>query len=387
MKNRLFFSAVAGLCAALFAVAVFAQDPRIVAAAGDRYVISANAGGVNYITGKVAVTRKDGTGGYLVTNDELKAGESITTASGSMAEILLNPGSYVRLGDSTTFQFVTTSLDDLKVNLQKGSAVFEVIAADDFKVTVQTPRSAIDLTRSGVFRVDVLADGSSRLAVFKGKAYAGPNGGTQVKSGNVAVLSRGSVAIAKFDRDRGDELDQWSKDRAKELTKVNSRLKRNDLRNVLLNAFNGRRWNMYNSFGLWVFDPVRRMWAFLPFGYGWGSPYGWGYDFDIWQCRLPRWVYRDWYPTGGGSTGGGGTPSVNPNEGRRARLRTPPFQRVERSERSEGGSPILRGRPGRSGSDGGSSFPTASPPPVISSPPIVTAPLPSAPPIKGKSDN
>ena len=34
---------------------------------------------------------------------------------------------------------------------------------------------------------------------------------------------------------------------------------------------------MYNSFGLWVFDGSRRNWCFLPFGSGWGSPYGYSY--------------------------------------------------------------------------------------------------------------
>jgi hypothetical protein len=376
MKKKIVFAPALGVLTALFSIAAFAQDPRIVAAAGDKYVISAKAGGVNYVAGKAAIKRQDGTGGYLLTNDELQPGERVTTTGDAMAEILLNPGSYLRVGGETSFEFATTSLDDLKINLFSGSAVLEVIAADDFRVSVQTPRSEIELTRSGVYRIDVLADGSSRLSVYKGKAYLGPKAGTEVKAGNVAVLAKGSVSVSKFDRDDVDALDQWSKSRAKELTKANARLKRNDLRNILVNAYGGRGWNMYSSFGLWVFDPVRRMWCFLPFGYGWGSPYGWGYDFDIWQCRLPRWIYYDWHPTGGGPTGGGGTPTVNPNVDRRAQLRLPPFQRVERSERREGGSSILRNQTRRSDPDGGGSFPTSSPP-VISSPPIIVAPAPS----------
>jgi hypothetical protein len=388
MNKNLMFAAVVGLMSAL-SIASFGQDPRVVAAAGDKYVISAKAGGVNFVSGKVSVFRRNGTSGFLLPGDEIEPGDRVSTGQGSMAEILLNPGSYMRLGPLSSFEFGTTSLDDLRVSLRTGSAVFEVIAADDFRVSVQLPRSEIELTRSGVFRIDVLADGSGRIAVHKGKAFVGSGAETEVRAGRLATISRGGTSVTKFDRDEGDELDRWSKARAKELTRINAQLKRDALRNTLLSAYNGRGWNMYNSFGLWVFDPFRRMWCFLPFGSGWGSPYGWGYDFDIWRCRLPWWVYRDWYPTNtptGGGGGGGGTtpPVVSPNEQRRARMQTPPFQRVEQSERSERGSTIIRrSDPGPIDSSPSGSGPVYSPP-INPSPPTSTRSESGG---KGKPDN
>ena len=94
---------------------------------------------------------------------------------------MLNPGSFLRVGGSTSFEFVSTSLDDLKIKLLSGSAVLEVIAADDFTVSMEMPRSTVVLTRSGVFRLDVLGDGTGKLSVFKGKVPYGPNGKSEIR--------------------------------------------------------------------------------------------------------------------------------------------------------------------------------------------------------------
>ena len=71
------------LCIA-FALPVFAQDGNTVSsAAGDLYVISAKAGGINYIEGGATVLRADGTSGRVVKGDELNSGDVLeTTGSG-----------------------------------------------------------------------------------------------------------------------------------------------------------------------------------------------------------------------------------------------------------------------------------------------------------------
>src|SRR5437773_4923874 len=219
MKRKFLLAAIVGMLGSFSALTAIGQDPRVTAAAGDKYIISAKAGGVNFISGKVSVFRKDGKSGYLLAGDELQIGDRVTTATDAFAEILLNPGSYLRIGGGTSFDFGSTDLEDLRVNLRTGSAIFEVIAADDFRVSVKMPQSNIDLTRSGVYRIDVLADGTSRISVVKGKAYIGA-GKTEVGSGRTASLVRGGVSVSKFDRGSKDALDAWSKDRAKELTKV-----------------------------------------------------------------------------------------------------------------------------------------------------------------------
>jgi hypothetical protein len=370
-------SAAVSVCGA----AVFAQNTRT--ANAGQYLISAKAGGVNYVEGKVSVFRKSGTSGYLIAGDEVNVGDRITSGADGKAEILLNPGSYLRIGGNTSFDFVSTDLEDLKVNLRTGSAVFEVIAADEFRVSIKLPQTEIGLTRSGVFRVDVLADGTGRIMVFKGKAFVGPGGRTEIAGGRVATLAKGGVSVAKFDRGTNDPLDIWSKDRAREVARINSRLQRDSLRNSLLSTFN-RGWNMYNSFGVWVFDPFFRRWCFLPFGYGWNSPYGWGYDYDIWRCRLPWWVINQPYfpPTssgGGSSPGPTSTPIVSAGN----RSVVPPFVRMQGGGGGMGSSRSddIVVNSGRSrDSLPPMSSPSSSPP--VSTPPIIVAP--SSPPVETK---
>lgn len=333
--KRSFFRVLAGsLVGLLLAVAAFAQDDdAVVAAAGDKYVISAKAGGVNYIEGRVAVARKNGKSGYLLKGDTLEIGDRVSTGTGGKAEILLNPGSYLRLGENSSFEFQMTSLDDLQVKLHSGSAMFEVFAANEFRVTINTSKTEFQLVESGIYRVDVLGDGGATLAVWKGKALIGNSETAVVRGGREATVSGSRFAVVKFDRDDKDELETWSKVRARELAKISANLKRNNLRNSLINSFYGDRWSLYDSFGLWVYDPFWRSYCFLPFGYGWYSPYGYGFGHSIWWYKLPRVIYQA--PPGNG--GDPVTPTVKP--GRSASIRdneTPPFIKMQGSGSKRG---------------------------------------------------
>ena len=298
MKKNLLsvFSVV--LVIALTAAFSFGQeDRRTINAASSLYVISAEAGVVNYTEGKVAVALKNGRSGYLLKGDELETGDKVSTGTNGRAEILLNPGSFVRLGENSKFEFLTTSLDNLQLKLTGGSAMFEVITDDEFTFAVNTPKMTFYIIKSGVYRIDVLPDGISRIEVWKGEAQVGDTDATRVKSGRQATISNDQTAVVKFDRDEKDALETWSKTRAKELAKINSRLDRSRadrrfLRGSLINSFYRNSWNLYGSYGVWVYNPFYGTYCFLPFGYGWNSPYGYNYPFDIWRYNLPPVIYN-----------------------------------------------------------------------------------------------
>ncbi|HVE58501.1 MAG TPA: hypothetical protein VNB22_16835, partial [Pyrinomonadaceae bacterium] len=201
-----------------------------------------------------------------------------------------------------------------------------------------------------------------------------------------AIVSGKTAAIAKFDRDNKDELDIWSQLRAKEASKINARLQKNALRNSLLGAYNSGGWNMFGTFGLWVFDPYTGRWCFLPFGGGWNSPYGYSYGFNIYNCQLPPVVYTPPVtPTTPTATGQMTPEQVQIREERRQSAQTPTFQRFENNQRnetrggsrdndnSEGGGGWNNGR-GRS--DSNDSRPTYAP---TQSTPSQSTPAPSAP--------
>jgi hypothetical protein len=223
----------------------------------------------------------------------------------------LNPGSFVRLDANTEFEFLTTDLNDLQLRINSGTAILEVFATEDFIVTVNTPNSQFFIVRSGIYRVETLADGSARVEVWKGRVEVGEGGkGKTLKGGQTAVVSNAPgapLAIVKFDRDDKDEFDLWSRDRAKELDKINAKLQGRQMNQVLLAGFSSGRWNINSSFGLWVRDPFSQNYCFLPFGWGWSSPYGHTYDRSIWNYqRVTRTIYRNnpsWNPPNNGQSG------------------------------------------------------------------------------------
>ena len=303
MKKNLMLGLALAVSIVFFSSFAFAQNNnKTVSSTRDLYVISAKAGGVNYVEGEVVIAGKNKKNDYLLKGDTIEVGDKISTGANGKAEILLNPGSYVRLAGNSSFEFLTTSLDNLRLKITRGDAIFEVIADNDFQVAINTPKADFSIVDSGVYRVSVLEDGSGRIAVWKGKAQVGDFNETEIKGGREAVVNGSQVAVAKFDKDDKDTLDVWSKTRAKDLAKVNSRLQRPDLRNSLMYGFASSRWNMYNSFGLWVFDSSFGSYCFLPFGDGWSSPYGYGYGRDIWYFRLPGVIYNQPPPTGSGTT-------------------------------------------------------------------------------------
>ncbi len=222
-----------------------------------------------------------------------------------------------------------------------------MFATNDFKVTVDTPRSKLTLIDSGIYRVDVDGSGMGKVAVWKGKAYFGDDSSEYIKSGREGSVTPSGLAIAKFDRGDKDELETWSKDRAKDLAKITGRLQRDNMRTALMSSYLGGRWNMYNSFGLWVYDPFRGFNCFLPFGLGWGSPYGYGFGSSIWYYNLPNTVFG--VPTHNGPVRV--VRGVKPGRTTDAPGR-PPFAQVQGSSGATGRdfSPI---KPGRIDSDPG----------------------------------
>jgi hypothetical protein len=299
---------LAALICLTFSLGLFAQTAPT--SISDMYLISSKAGKVNLVEGAVSVEQKTGKSIGLNKNDELKVGEKVSTASNGKAEILLNPGSYLRLGENSEFEFATTGLDDLQLKLNRGSAIFEVLTNSEqgFIVGIQTPQTKTFILESGVYRIDILADNSTKVSVWKGKAQIGEKDAQFIKGGKSATVKNSLVAVAKFDRDNKDALDTWSKLRAKDLMAINNKLRDANLRNSLINSFNNQGWNTYESYGVWVFNRFTGTWCFLPFGSRWNSPYGWGYSYDIWQCRMPPMIMY----TPPSNSGSGGTTVVNP---------------------------------------------------------------------------
>ena len=304
MKNPKYFvvAVVALLCATL--PAVIAGQTR------ERFGISAKAGGVNTVVGSVMVRRKDQQPQLLSSTDNLAAKEAVTTGASSNVEVLLNPGSYLRLGENSVFQFEDISLDNLSVLLARGSAIIEATGVADMNLGIKVATAQGDFTimRSGVYRLDVQPD-SATLAVIKGRASFGPNKTDVVKGGKVVTLANGTASIAKLERNK-DAFEAWSKQRAELLAKANSKLLNRNFNAFLsssLNSWDPWLWAPRRA-GLWTYSSRLGCYTFLPFYYGWSSPYGHYYGSYFW--RGPS--YFNQYGTFGNQ---GGTIVSNPNPG------------------------------------------------------------------------
>lgn len=370
MKHR-YFGAIAVVSAiAVFSAAAFAQA-RV--SSSEKFIISAKAGAVNAVVGDVTVEREGGRTNRLFKGDEVQAGEIVSTGTDGKAEILMNPGSYIRIGANSSFQFDSTDLDDVRIKMNRGSAIFEVFGAEEFGVDVKAGTSRFALVDTGIYRVDIGADGNADVSIIKGKVMPSLDATKAVKSGKTLDYSGNAFAVVKYDKENKDDLDTWSADRARELSLVAKSLRPDRLRDPLINSFYGRRWDLHHGLGVWIYDPFYRSFCFLPFGYGWNSPYGFGFGRSIWYYGLPPVIYQmpPTAPTGV-------TKVVRPrgNQGS-ADAGFPEIakQRANRSQRTDDGSI----RPSTDGQKQRSVRPSFDPP-VSSFPSMPTVvPAPSAP--------
>jgi hypothetical protein len=382
LNFRSIFVLVLGLVASS---GTLAQERITRTPVADKYLISARAGGVNFTQGTVSIIRAEGKSGILLKGDMVEIGDRVSTASDGKAEILLNPGSYIRLGGNSSFEFGATDLEDLQIKLDSGSAVFEVFAANEFRVSVSTPKGKVALIETGVYQIDIYSDGEGLISVTKGKAEVGEANATTVKGGRTATIGTDAVAIGKFDKDKRGELAEWSRSRAKELTQITSSLRDQTLNNSLSIGYSRGLWGMYDSFGLWIYSAQYGRYCFLPFGHSWYSPYGYGYNTWIyWNNPIyiaP--VTRSKVSTRGPRVTGteiSGSPSAGKVSTRspRSTSEPPPFTKVGRGHDGGFGSPVRNADYSGDKSSTRNSSPSYSPPsyspPSYSPPPAPPAP-------------
>jgi len=248
----------------------------------EKFVISAKAGGVNAVSGRVEVKSFRGADWELLNvTDDLKAGALVKTGTDARVEMLLNPGSYLRAGENSEFELTDNSLDKLEVGLIRGTAIIEATGADETElaINITTPQAKMVIVKRGLYRVNVIPGDTTELFVRKGRVLLA-NSHTKVKEGDKVIFSSTAFSVAKLEkRDKQkDFFDTWSKQRAETVAQANRRISSRDL-NAFLSTndlwgygFSGR------SSGVWLFNPRSRCYTFMPFFMGWGSPYGASYS-------------------------------------------------------------------------------------------------------------
>jgi uncharacterized membrane protein YgcG len=298
----------------------------------ERFGISAKAGGVNAVAGSVMVTRAGQTIPQLLTSqDDLIAGDVVTTGAASQAEVLLNPGSYLRLAPNSEFVMVDNSLNNLVLKLVKGSAIIEATGGDysDARINVLANQQSFMIIRGGIYRFNVQG-GATELLVRKGRVVPTKVLGDVFKSGTKVSYAAGGPVVAKLSKKDQDDFDFWSKKRAETLARANQKISGRTV-NGYLSSMTFMDWALAgNPWGLWTYSPFARCYTFMPFRYGWASPYGHYYD-NYYFYNPGRYVNNgvvvgnsssggsnSWpggsgSSSGGGSGSSGGSPTVRPS--------------------------------------------------------------------------
>ena len=296
----------------------FAQGP---VSARDRFVITARAGGVNAVTGRATVRTQGKTEWELLTiKEDLQTGDSVKTDSDGRVEMLLNPGSFLRVGENSEFELTDSSLDNLEVRLVRGTAIVEATGADDshMQINISTPHTKIAIVRRGLYRLSVVPGDNTELIVRKGRVMLDK---TKIGGGHKVVFSSDNFLVAKMqkaDKKKVDSFDFWSEERSETVAEANRKMRRREVTAIMASARD--RW--FNTFfsastpGFWYYSSRYSCYTFVPYYGGWGSPYGSSYSSAFFPgyycggCRgLQDYRRNGGYPTGGGtaaSSGGGG---------------------------------------------------------------------------------
>ncbi len=358
----------------------------IAAVAQAQYLVSSKAGFVNRVEGKVHLKSLDSAleaMGKASMGTQMKEGERLSTDANSHAELLLSPGSYLRLNEKTEIEAVRTMFDNTRFDVIQGSVILEVGEIDKkLPLEIGTPRSIVTINKMGIYRIDVMGKDVA-VSVRKGEAFLGTReqlvANSAIKIGGNKVyrlIGDAPLQTAKLSTKVFDAFDQWSYMQAESLVAANyGMLSRARSRGAMLSG--------------WVYDPFSNRYTFIPGSWRFATPYGFAF--------YSQYAYCDWcwggfnYSSYGGSYYGGGitnpggggaqpsAPARVTNDDRTAsRVQTQrevPSRQVEPYSRPSVFYPVERSSGSGGRGDSGSVFDSSR----SSSSPSYSSPMPSAP--------
>jgi len=355
----------------LAALASFLLALGLSATANAQYLISAKAGFVNRVEGKVHILRADSeetAPGRASLGTQMQDGDILSTTADSKAEALLNPGSYLRLNENTEVRALSVNLASVRFELIKGAVIAEIGETNkNAPIEIVTPHGTLTIAKAGLHRIDT-KESVTLVAVRQGELHLGTRGdfaankSFKIGRGKVVTLTGsaqpGKSDIAKLDKDAADGFDIWSFNRAQALTAAN------------VTAL--RRSQVYTSFaGGWYYNPFFGCYTFMPYRSRFWSPYGFGFFNNYHDC----YGYNPYYGYGGGGYYGGGSTGVVSRSPRvLAGNDRAPIRREAESRSIDTGSG-LGSRSGGFGDSGSSR--SVSSPASTSSPSVISAPAPS----------
>ncbi len=184
---------------------------------------------------KGAVIYQRGQGKFILEPGlRLEEGDFVYTDEG-YAELLLQPGNFLRVGNNSEFQIFSDEHDKTRLKLNRGTISIEILergSSPSFFYTheqanelirVLTPNAEVFITRPGIYRINASAGDRTELVARDGEALIN---GQRVKEKRRGVAANGNVAVDEIDGRNEDGFDKWARERAEKLVKANRSLKR-----------------------------------------------------------------------------------------------------------------------------------------------------------------
>ncbi len=223
--------------------------PILLAALMMQFVVSVKAGLVNHVQGTANVAEME----------MARVNRPIRTGADGYVEVLLRPGSFLRLGEDSEATIDDADLARVKLTVTRGPAVVEVVEIDSqFPITVTTGNLTTKIVAGGIYR---FADGTA--TVIQGKLQTADSKLTYEKGWQ--IFFKNNYRARKVGNTQVTSLDVYSQARSEEIARANF---------SLASSLSGP--TSYGIYDLWLFSPQFGMYTFIPRA-GFRSPYGFRY--------------------------------------------------------------------------------------------------------------
>ena len=236
MYRRIIWPPVVGKHAiALLAIVLLTLGPVVAQEPEEAFTGFMNGVRANAIESNV-VYQRNGATFPLEPAHQLEPGDIVKTTPNAYAELLLQPGSYLRVAGETELQILNDQYDRMKFKLNRGSVSFEILSRENVRnsferydarylIRLIVPGTEVFILEPGIFRINTHS-GQTELVVRKGSAVIK---GNEIKEKRRAFVSGDSVSVTEIDTKIEDSFDTWARERAETQVRANKSLKRTSI--------------------------------------------------------------------------------------------------------------------------------------------------------------
>jgi len=220
----------------------------LIAALLVQYVVSIKAGLVNDVQGTANVS-------MMQTVD---VGRPIRTGSDGYVELLLRPGSFLRLGEDSEATLDIADLSNVKVTIQHGPALLEAAEINkDHPITITTGNLTTKIRNTGIYRFE-----NGVATVLQGKLDTADSNLTYEKGWQ--VFYQDNYRARKTGKMLETNLDAYSQARSGIIAEANL---------SMVSSLGSGGTAGYSDFDVWLFSPYLRLYTYIPRS-DYRSPYG-----------------------------------------------------------------------------------------------------------------